>query len=161
MDPRIGPLTEILRLNTKLFRNCLDGVSDEHAAMRPSASTNSAAFVAAHLTDSRFYLLKALGAEQANPLAEYLQDAHSIDDVKRVPPLAEIQRAWTTASRALRDKLDSMTAAELDAQIESPFPMENPTPLSLLAFLVQHDSYHIGQLALLRKHVGLPAMNNT
>jgi uncharacterized damage-inducible protein DinB len=30
--------------------------------------------------------------------------------------------------------------------------------MNLLAFFVQHDSYHIGQLALLRKHVGLPAM---
>jgi uncharacterized damage-inducible protein DinB len=158
MDPRMGPLTEILRLNTKLFRNCLDGVSDETAAIRPSASTNSAAFVAAHVTDSRFYLLKALGAEQPNPLAEYLEGRRGIDDVKRVPPLAEIQRAWTAASRALRDKLDSMMAAELDAKIESPFPMDNPTPLSLVAFFVQHDSYHIGQLALLRKHVGLPAM---
>jgi uncharacterized damage-inducible protein DinB len=161
MDPRIGPLTEILRLNTRLFRNCLDGVSDETAAMRPSASTNSAAFVAAHLTDSRFYLLEALGATQPNPLAEYLQGARSIDAVKRVPPLAEIHRAWTTASHALRDKLAAMTAAELDARIESPFPMENPTPLSLLAFFVQHDSHHIGQLALLRKHAGLPAMKYT
>jgi uncharacterized damage-inducible protein DinB len=158
MDARLGPLTEILRLNTKLFRNCLDGISDEAAAIRPSASTNSAAFVAAHVTDSRFYLLKVLGAQQPNPLAEYLQDARGIDDVKRVPPLAEVQRAWTAASRALRDKLESMTAAELDARIESPFPMENPTPLSLVAFFVQHDCYHIGQLALLRKHAGLPAM---
>jgi hypothetical protein len=39
MDPRIAPLTEILRLNTRLFRNCLDGISDEMAVMRPSAST--------------------------------------------------------------------------------------------------------------------------
>jgi uncharacterized damage-inducible protein DinB len=30
--------------------------------------------------------------------------------------------------------------------------------LTLLTFFVQHDSYHIGQFALLRKHVGLPAM---
>jgi hypothetical protein len=30
--------------------------------------------------------------------------------------------------------------------------------LAVLTFLVQHDSYHIGQLSLLRKHAGLPAM---
>jgi uncharacterized damage-inducible protein DinB len=33
--------------------------------------------------------------------------------------------------------------------------------LGALTFLVQHDSYHIGQLALLRKHAGLPAMRYT
>jgi len=160
MDPRIAPLTEILRLNTKLFRNCLDGVTDEKAAIRPSASTNSAAFVAAHLAEARFYLLKMIGAEQPSPLAAYLDGARGIDDVKRLPSVAELQRAWTTASHALRDRLEAMTAAELDASIVSPFPLpvSDPTALSLLAFFVQHDSYHIGQLALLRKHAGLPAM---
>jgi hypothetical protein len=52
MDPRITPLPEILRLNTRLFRNCLDGVTAEQAGPRLSASTNSAAFVASHLTEA-------------------------------------------------------------------------------------------------------------
>jgi|RhiMetdeSRZDD1v2_1073273.scaffolds.fasta_scaffold38671_8 uncharacterized damage-inducible protein DinB len=160
MDPRIAPLTEILRLNTRLFRNCLDSITDEMAVMRPSASTNSVAFVASHVAEARFYLLQMLGAEQTSPLAAYLENARGIDDVKRFPPLAEIQRAWTTASHALRDCLAEMTAAELDAPIACPFPLpiSDPTALSLLTFFVQHDSYHIGQLALLRKHAGLPAM---
>jgi uncharacterized damage-inducible protein DinB len=160
MDPRIAPLTEILRMNTKLFRNCLDGVTEEMAATRPSSSTNSAAFVASHLTEARFYLLGLIGAEQKSPLAAYLENARGIDDVKRFPPLSEIQHAWTTASHALRDRLAAMTPAELDAAISCPFPLpiSDPTALSLLTFFVQHDSYHIGQLALLRKHVGLPAM---
>jgi hypothetical protein len=38
------------------------------------------------------------------------------------------------------------------------FPIGDATVLGLIAFMVQHDSYHIGQLALLRKHYGLPAM---
>ncbi len=160
MDPRIVPLTEILRLNTRLFRNCLEGLTDETAAMRPSASTNSAVFVAAHVAVARFYLLRMLGGEQPNPIAAYLEGARGIDEVKRFPPLAELQHAWTTASHALRDRLDGMTAAELDASVVSPFPLpiSNPTALSLLTFFVQHDSYHIGQLALLRKQAGLPAM---
>ena len=83
--------------------------------------------------------------------------------MKRFPPMSEILRAWTTASHALRARLDTMAPTELDARIVSPFPLpvSDPTVLSLLAFLVQHDSYHIGQLALLRKHAGLPAMQYT
>jgi uncharacterized damage-inducible protein DinB len=30
---------------------------------------------------------------------------------------------------------------------------------AILTFPVQHDSYHIGQLALVRKPAGLPAMS--
>lgn len=161
MDPRIAPLTDILRLNTRLFRNCLEGISDEQATLRPSASTNSAAFVAAHVADARFYLLRVLGADRPSPLAAYLKGAKGIDDLKACPPLAEIHRAWTDASHALRDRLDAITAAELDAPVKTPFPISDPTTLGVLTFLVQHDSYHIGQLALLRKHAGLPAMQYT
>jgi uncharacterized damage-inducible protein DinB len=163
MDPRIAPLTSILRLNTKLFRNCLDGITDEQAVSRPSSTTNSAAFVAAHVADARFYLLTLLGAQQPNPLAVYLEGARSIDDLKECPSLDVIQRAWTDASHALRDRLDVMTTAELDSPVTTRFPLVDQTALGALTFLVQHDTYHIGQLALLRRHVGvgLPAMRYT
>ncbi len=159
MDPRLTPLSDILRLNTKLFRNCLKDVTDAQAAVRPSGTTNSLAFVAAHVTDARFDLLKLIGAEQPNPLAALLEGAQGIDDLKALPPLAEIERAWTQASRALRERLDGLSSMEVDASIECPFPLPNPTPLSVTTFFAQHDSYHVGQLALLRKYVGLPAMS--
>jgi uncharacterized damage-inducible protein DinB len=159
MDARIATLVDILRLNTRLFRNCLEDFTDAQAADRPAAGTNNAAFVAAHLTDSRFYLLKLLGAERPNPLARYLVDAKGIDDMKVFPSMAEMFSAWSDASHALRDRLDALTAAELDEIVSPRFPMPNPTRLSALTFLVQHDSYHIGQLALLRKQAGLPAMS--
>ena len=37
-------------------------------------------------------------------------------------------------------------------------PIDDTSVLGLLGFMVQHDSYHLGQLSLLRKHCGLPAM---
>ena len=161
MDSRIVALANTLRLNTKLFRNCLESLSNEAATVRPSPSTNSASFVAAHLTDSRFFLLRVLGAEAANPLAPYLSTARSIDDVKQMPSLDETLTAWTTASHALRARLETLTAAELDGPTSAPFPAAGQTMLGALTFLVQHDSYHLGQLAYLRKYAGLPAMRYT
>ena len=84
MDSRIAPPAEILRLNTTLFRNCLDGLSDEQAAAR-------------------------------------------------------------------------LTPADLDGPSGAKFPLFNGTVLATLTFLVQHDSYHLGQPSLLRKYCGLPA----
>lgn len=161
MDSRIVALADTLRLNTKLFRNCLESFNDEAASVRPSPSTNSASFVAAHLADSRFFLLRVLGAEVANPLAPYLGSARSIEDVKQLPPLGETLATWTTASHALRDRLETVTAAELDGPTSAPFPAAGQTMLGALTFLVQHDSYHLGQLAYLRKYAGLPAMRYT
>jgi hypothetical protein len=154
----VAPLAEILRLNTVLFRNCLDGLSDEQAALRPSNATNSAAFVAAHLTNSRFFLLNMLGAAEKDPLASYLDGRKSLDELERLPALGEIHAAWTHAAHLLRDRLATLTAAELDGPSTARFPLANGTLLGTLTFLVQHDSYHIGQLSLLRKYCGLPAM---
>lgn len=160
MDPRVVALADILRLNTKLFRNCLDGLTDEQAVVRPSATTNSAAFIAGHVADARFFLLKVLGDERSSPLAPYLENARGIDDVARCPPLAETRAAWTAASHAIRDRLEVLTAADLDAGVSMRFPGQQ-TVLGILTFLVQHDSYHVGQLAFLRKYAGLPAMRYT
>ncbi len=158
MDVRAAPLAEIFRLNGWLFHNCLDGLSDEQARARPSPATNSAAFVAAHVADTRFTLVGWLGAPIENPLAGALAAATGIDDVARMPTLAEVRLAWDTVSATLAERLDAATAEGLDAPAGQRFPVDDRTILGALAFLAQHDSYHVGQLALLRKHAGLPAM---
>jgi hypothetical protein len=160
MDPRIVPLTHILRLNTKLLRNCIDGMSDEAAALRPSPTTNNAAFIATHCGDARFYLLRLLGVELPNPLTPFLANARGIDEIARLPSLTDVRDAWTSASHALRDRLEGISSDELEREVPNapPFPGTDKSVLALLTFLVQHESYHLGQLALLRKYAGLPAM---
>jgi uncharacterized damage-inducible protein DinB len=160
MDPRIVSLTQILRLNTKLLRNCVDGMSDEAARLRPSSTTNNAAFIAAHCADARFYLLRLLGVELANPLTPYLASARGSDEAAPLPSLAVVRDAWGSASHALRDRLATISSQELEAEAPNapPFPGTDKSGLALLTFLVQHESYHLGQLAMLRKYVGLPAM---
>ena len=158
MDPRARPIADIFRLNTRLLHNCLDGLTEEQARARPVADANSAAFIAAHVADTRFAIAAWLGADVANPLAASLADARSIDEVIELPALTEIRAAWDAASAAIEARLTTLTEAELDAPAPQRFPAGEPTLLGALAFLAQHDSYHVGQLALLRKAAGLPAM---
>jgi uncharacterized damage-inducible protein DinB len=159
VDPRIAPLAGILRLNARLFNNCLDGITEAQCHERPSDTTNSAAFVAGHLAEARFWGLKILGAERANPLEKYLGQWKGIDEITTWPSLAEIKSAWVEASTELDRRMASMTAAELDKASGSQMPLEDSSVLGLFAFMVQHDSYHVGQLSMLRKHAGLPAMS--
>ena len=39
-----------------------------------------------------------------------------------------------------------------------PPPLARPALLGTIAFLMQHESYHVGQMGLLRKELGHPAM---
>ena len=159
MDSRIAPLAGILHLNQKLFANCLDGLTEEQLAVRPSDTTNSARFVAAHLAESRYYTLKILGVARPFPLEQYLGEWRGIDEITEWPSLEEITSAWADASAALDTRLAAITPAELDAPSGTKMPIEDRSVLGLFAFLVQHDSYHVGQLSMLRKHAGLPAMS--
>lgn len=159
MDPRVAPLAETVRLNTRLFGNCLEGLSDEQARVRPSAATNSASYIAAHLVESRHYILKTLGVERPSPLDRYTGGWKSIDEITEWPSLAETRTAWSAVSDALGERLSGISANELDAPITTQMPLETRTVLGMLTFMVQHDSYHLGQLSLLRKSAGLPAMS--
>lgn len=159
MDPRVSSLAETARLNTRLFRNCLDGLADEQARARPSSCTNSLAYVAAHLVESRYYILTHLGLKAASPLDRYTGGWKSIDEITEWPTLDEIRSAWSGVSDTLDQRLAAISAADLDKPITTDMPLEHRTTLGMLVFLVQHDSYHIGQLSLLRKYAGMAAMS--
>lgn len=158
MHPAAAPLATILRLDTLLFHACLEGMDDEAARRRPTPATNSAAFVAVHLVDSRHYLARLLGAEPTNPFAGLLEGVESIDELSTLPSLDEVRRAWDDVSATLDVRLESVTDEELRAPSPQRFPVDDPTVGGALAFLAQHDAYHVGQLSLLRKYLGLPAM---
>jgi len=159
MDPRVQPLAAILRLNTRLLLNCLDGLTDETARERHGEGVNSAAFIAAHVTDSRFFILRTLGGSLENPLSPFLDKAKTIDDITEWPSLDVVRAAWTAVSTAIEGIIDAASAEELETAVDARFPGVERTRLGALTFLVQHDSYHLGQLALLRKPAGLPAMS--
>ena len=158
MDPRAFAVAEIFRLNTWLFHNCLTGLTDEAARMRPTVQVNSAAFVAAHVCESRVATAGWLGAAVENPWAALVANAQGIEDTPVLPSLAEVSATWDRASDAIARQLATASPADLDGPAPHQFPVGGATLLGALGFLAQHDSYHVGQLALLRKLAGLPGM---
>lgn len=159
MDPRLAPLAAMLELNADLLLNCLDGLAEEEARWRPPPAGNSMAFLAAHLTESRHYLATLLGRPTPNPLSAALAGARGIDDVKAMPSLAELRQAWAAIGQHLRQVLPGLSAAQLDSRIPQRFPGTDGSTLGAIAFLVQHDSYHLGQAAFLRRQLGREAMS--
>lgn len=161
MDTALAPLAAILELNTDLVLNCLDGVSDEEARRRPGGAGNSLAFLTAHLTDSRHFLVDRLGHALSNPLAALLAEARGIEDIAVWPSLTEQREAWAAIGLHLTATLSSLSAEDLARADLHRFPFPDRTGLGLVAFLTQHDSYHLGQMALLRRQLGHPAMRYT
>ena len=161
MEPQVAPLHAILALNTDLLLNCLDGLTDEEARRRLAGGGNSVAFLAAHLTDTRHFLVQRLGHPLSNPLSRYLAEASSIEDIVEWPSLTEQRDWWLAISRHLCAVVAARTADELRRPDAHRFPLGDSTELGMIAFLVQHDSYHIGQAGFLRRQLGKPAMAYT
>jgi uncharacterized damage-inducible protein DinB len=159
MDPRVSPLAMLYQLNTDLLINCLDGLTDAEARTRLEAGGNSVTFLAAHLTDSRHFLVARLEHPLSNPIAQYLADVRSIEDIHEWPSLEELRSAWLAVSTHLQSVLSQLSESELDQANVHRFPLEDTTRLGMIAFLVQHDSYHLGQVGFLRRQLGKPPMS--
>jgi uncharacterized damage-inducible protein DinB len=160
MNPVLRPLVHTLELNTRLLLNALEDIDDETARKRPSERTNHALFLACHLVDSRHYLARALGLPSESPFQSLLQNAKGIDDVKEYPRLEEVRAAWKDVGERLSRHIADLSDEDLEKPAPFAFPIEGGgSLLGCLAFLVQHDSYHLGQVAFLRRYLGLDAMS--
>jgi len=158
MNAALGPLCKTLNLNTRLFLSAVDGVDDTTSLKRPNANTNHIAFIGCHVTDARYYLARCAGCETQSPFRE-LENARSIEEVKEFPPMEEIRAAWTHISEVLSDRLPRLSEADLKREMERPFPIEDgKSLLGCVTFLLGHEAFHIGQIALLRRYSGLEAM---
>ena len=158
MNAALGPLWRTLNLNTRLFLNTVEGVGEEIALTRPNANTNHIVFIGGHLTEVRHYLGTCAGLETESPFKE-LANARTIDDVKEFPPLEEIRVAWTRISEVLADRLPRLDERDLEREMKQPFPIEGGrTLLGGITFLLGHEAFHIGQIALLRRYFGLEPM---
>ncbi len=158
MQPSLAPLYEIFKLNSRLFLNCLDGMDEGQARWRPSGATNSAGYIALHLADTRYLLARMVGLDATSPFAALTDGAKSIDDIKSLPSLDDIRAAWKAVTGELRERFKVMTDADLARAASQKLPVEDMSTLGAITFLMQHDTYHIGQLGLLRKQAGLGAM---
>lgn len=159
MDARLVPLAMLYQLNTDLLLNCLEGLSDREAQTRLEAGGNSITFLAAHLTDTRHFLVARLEHPLSNPLARYLADVRSIDDIAEWPSVDELRTEWLRISAHLQHVLSELTGEELAEPNVHRFPVEDTSRLGMIAFLVQHDSYHLGQVGFLRRQLGRPPMS--
>ncbi len=157
MHSGVAPLYEIFNLNTRLFLNCLRDVDGDTARQRPG-SANNMAFIALHLLDARCYLARTLGIEYQMPYADMLDSVFSIEEMEEYPPLKGVRDSWRLVSDLLAERLAALDAADVGVAAPLEFPVEDGTLLGGIAFLMQHESAHIGQLAFLRRYLGLEAM---
>ena len=78
--------------------------------------------------------------------------ADTID--KPLPTLVEIGKEFDQITPRLVRSLAMLDEKKLLTAPSSPFPTAEKTTLAAIAFLLQHESYHIGQASYIRRLLG-------
>ena len=149
----------IFSINTSLFSNCLEDVTEEQAIQKISPNTNNLKWLAAHVVWARYQISALMGNPPANnPFDGLFENFRAHEESDDLKSLVEIKQEWEKASGLLATRFSTIDAAfwEMDSVISFPL-QQDKSNASLMAILVQHECLHIGQMATLKKYTtGIP-----
>ncbi len=156
--PAIAPLAFILGTNDSLAERSFQGVPDTDLWTRPTPQSNPMLWIFGHMVDTRARLLKILGEEVDAGLGDVFGRGAALQDTSGYPTRDKILEASRAVNARLYAKLGALTDADVAKPATRSFTHAVQTVGDQVAFLVMHDTYHIGQLAYVRKALGLPGV---
>lgn len=158
MNPQIKSVADIYTFNTLSVRVSLSDLSAEDAGRRwRNGDGSSILFLLGHLLSSRVGLLKRFGETEENPYAELFGGNAEPRHADEYPPLDELARGWDDVASRLESTLKELSEEQIMASAEG-MPIPDQTARGALMFLAWHESYHFGQLGLMRTEMGYPSM---
>jgi uncharacterized damage-inducible protein DinB len=154
LNVQLGYVAAVMKMNVA-------DLSQEESLIRPGPGGNCVNWVVGHIMSSRNKMLRLVGKEPIWSEAEealYDRGSESMTDPARALPLERMLADFEASQRPILDGLAAMTPEQLSAKAPfSPGNNKNETIGSLLAGLVFHESYHIGQTGVLRRIAGKEA----
>jgi uncharacterized damage-inducible protein DinB len=148
-----APISMIFSFNDNFVLQALDGLTHEELWRAPTNHNNSMLWVAGHLVQTRATVLQMLGESIDTGWGSLFDRGAKIGDVKEYPSGPEVARVMREVSPRLCALLASLTDEQLARPASLPIPGLK-TLADELAFFALHDSYHMGQLAYIRKGLG-------
>jgi len=143
----------IFKTNTDLFKRTIQGVPPDRLFARPGDDSNHLMWIAGHVVVHRALVLKILGQEWAAPWEGLFVRGSKLMAPEQYPGIEEIMQAWDDVSGRLASSLAGASPEAL-AQPVSKGPTLDGKISGKIAFLSFHESYHVGQMAYLRKWLG-------
>ena len=149
----------IFSLNSRLFMNALEGITEEQAKERISDHNNPVIWLAVHTVWARYNSCAMLGKPVTkNPYDGLFEKFKPFDATTNYGTLAEAKAEWQKATALLTEALSSVTEEHLAADCPLKSPIGDFTFGGTVTFLAQHESYDIGQIAYLKKYFTKEAM---
>lgn len=156
-SPVIAPIAWTFLLNDNLAFRALEGLTQEELWRSPTDRNNAMLWVAGHLVQTRAMILGLLGEPVDTGWRDLFERGAKVCDAKDYPERNEIELVMRDVASRIQTKLASLE----DEYLAGPATMELPNATTMadqLAFFALHDSYHVGQMAYIRKSLGYPGI---
>ena len=154
MDQALAAVAPLFHANDQLFHRALDGIKPEDLLRIPQAGSNPLIWIAGHLMTSRVSLTRVAGERIENPWSNIFSRGATVDANITYPEISDIVSLWDTTTTSLMKQLEGLDDATLSEQASFPVPTGDKTKRGAIVFLNFHETYHIGQMAYLRKWLG-------
>ena len=154
MSDHTKSVEDIFEFNSRMVRLGLDDLASDDASHRMRGGEGSSiSFLAEHMLASRLSVLELLGRDVGHDggATSLVAEGSGHADI------AELRRVWNEVSEKLDSALRGLRHADVIAPHEG-LPVPDQTVRGALMFRAWHESYHVGQLGLIRTELGYPAL---
>lgn len=164
--PKLQAAIERLELSHRRIKEFTDDLTPDEWFWHPAEFTTHVAWQVGHLAVSTYNLClrrirgRTKGDESliSDAFIEHFKlGSQPVAGAENYPPLAEIRRVSDAVHSQVLLELAAQSDESLDAPVEQPHPLFK-TKLGAIDYAPSHEMVHIGQIALLRRLMGKPAL---
>ena len=149
-----------LTTSGKMMHRMIDTLKPNEFEYQPFPGVNCVAWILGHLTDVNHRTLTSLGASDIPVIPEGFLNRFG---VTRQPAAeqggygdpAELVRLYDAMQERLIAVVAGLSTEQLSAALPSPTPLFS-TRGEMLLFLGIHTTMHVGQISMIRRHLGYP-----
>ncbi len=144
----------IFNRNQELLDKAVDGLTAEQWSTRPLETGNSALWLLGHIVWARSRALQLVGFTWTKPWLDLFARGSKPAEKPQYPSADELLDAWRDLCLTFPATLEVIPHDALAKAVKQPSPSFDGTVGGMLSFLAMHESYHVGQLAYLRRLLG-------
>lgn len=156
----VRQLAAHLRFCHATTEKLMESTPDEHALAQLPGAANHIAWTLGHHAVSQAWFASMLTGSMPSVPERYnaLFGMHSVPqpDAALYPPLDELKSYWKSTFTALIEAVDALTDSDLPGAPAQDSGGFITSKFDAIAKAAWHDGWHAGQLAALRRGLGLP-----
>lgn len=158
MLPQLTPIAHLYAVNDRMIDRCVGDFLPSDWQFRDSAG-HDARWIMGHVALYRQRLVKLMGAPPiASDLELHFGSGSRPEAVPASVQGGELLRAFHEAHQAMADRWEAQTEVDVAKPLGRTLRDGGDTIGAGLRFLQWHETYHLGQLGILRRLMGKPGI---